>query len=587
MRRVDFLRQTGYFYLFAAGNQLFPSNLSPMLMRTLFLAVMFLYCVVGHSQELGWVVSNGGSGEDSGYQVASSPDETVVVYGSISENPDFDPGPGLVPVETQAHFIAKYSRSGELVWVNFHEFIPGSVLGIDHEGNIVVAGNFYGTVDFDPGDGTHSLSAGIDWNAFVAKYSSAGDFLWVKQFAGTNHESFSAIAIDHLDEIILTGRFHGQLDVDPGLDTFWLNSPAGSNPYVLKLDPDGQFIWAGHMNSGPFGQINALGVDESNQIYGVGYYEYFLDVDMGPDTVLLDDLVGPSNGFAVKLTPSGQLVWANDFAFSDDNKGSLGTLAVTSDGHTWVAGRFKGDVDVDPGPDVQLFSSDGTFTDILMLHFDPDGALLDAYQLGGPGADAERSILVSDAGLVYLAGAYQQTVDFDPGVGQLLRTAVNGSDIFVAKFEETGHPEWVACMGGPKSEDPRDIALDDSGNVFLTGGYNGTVDFDPGPEDWLLTSKPGIGTGSDYFLMRIDDETTPIALPHLDDAAYIEPNPVSGNCRIVNVPELRQVRVYSIQGVAVLEGTTEFLDVEDLPAGLYYVVISTDQENLILPLIKQ
>lgn len=558
-----------------------------MILRALFLAVLSCFSVISLSQELAWVLSNGGTDEDYGYKVAYSPDETIVVYGYISDNPDFDPGPGVVPVKAHANFIAKYDRSGELVWVKFLEYIPGSVLAIDSDGNIVVAGSFYGTVDFDPGDGIHSLSAGMDWQAFVAKYTPDGEFMWVKQLGSTKYESFSAIVMDHLDNIILTGRLNGMMDMDPGVDTFWLNSPAGSNPFLLKLDPDGQFIWAGHMNSGPFGQINALGVDEDNQIYGVGYYEYFLDVDMGPDTVLLDDLASPRNGFAVKLTPSGQLVWANDFAFTGDNNGSLGTLAVTSDGQTWVAGRFKGGVDVDPGPDVRLFTSDGSFTDILMLHFDPDGALVNAYQLSGPGADAERRILLGDVGHVYLAGAYQQTVDFDPGAGESLQTAVNGSDMFVAKFEENGQPEWVASMGGPKSEDPRDFVLDDEGNVYFTGGFNGTVDFDPSPEEFLLTSKPGFGTGCDYFLMRIDDQTTPIIVTPTGQSAFISPNPVSGTCEIANVTDLLQVQVYTIQGATVRSGASTKLDFEHLPTGLYYVAIRTTKENLILPVIKQ
>ncbi len=538
------------------------------------------------AQDLGWAISHGGVFEDYGYQVIYSPDQSIIVNGEVTNCDDFDPGTGVLPVNGRGNFIAKYSPSGELLWVHFFDFISTTYIDVDQDGNIYYAGLIGTTGDFDPGVGTTILTANKYSDCFVAKYSPDGTFFWVNHIEGDMSEVISTIRVDKHNDVVIAGRFKGVIDFDPGLDTFLLTSSYnGTSIFILKVDPDGQLIFAGKMQGVFQAEIRALDIDSANNIYGIGTYDYEIDVDLGPDTFLLDDQASPANEFFFKFDPDGGLIWAKDFAFTGD-RAVLADLAVTSAGHAWITGSFSGEVDIDPGPGVHTLTSDGSLTDIHFLHFDELGNLLDAYQMGGTGADKGITILVDDKDQVYIAGVYQNTVDFDPGVGSNSVTAINGSDMFITRFRMDGQLDWVASMGGLKSEDPRDLALDQDGNLYFTGGFNGTVDFDPGSGEYLITSKPGVGTGADYFLMQIIGDGVSATQDPAYSAVQIMPNPVYSEFQIIGISDLQRVKIYSQQGQEVYQGQSHQISLQGFHSGIYYIVIQASQHQSIHKIMK-
>src|SRR5439155_1158827 len=56
-------------------------------------------------------------------------------------------------------------------------------------------------------------------------------------------------------------------------------------------------------------------------------------------------------------------------------------------------------------------------------------------------------------------------------IGGTILTSAGDYDIFVAKFDTAGSPLWAVRGGGSSRESALDIAVDPSGNCFLTGGY--------------------------------------------------------------------------------------------------------------------
>ena len=91
------------------------------------------------------------------------------------------------------------------------------------------------------------------------------------------------------------------------------------------------------------------------------------------------------------------------------------------------------------------------------------------------------------SGNVYTTGYFQGTVDFDPGAGTFNLTSAGLQDIFISKLDAAGNFVWAKQLGGTLNDVGYSIALDTSGNVYTTGFFRDTVDFDPGAGTFNLT----------------------------------------------------------------------------------------------------
>jgi hypothetical protein len=100
-----------------------------------------------------------------------------------------------------------------------------------------------------------------------------------------------------------------------------------------------------------------------------------------------------------------------------------------------------------------------------------------------------------------MTGFFCRTSDFDPGTGVDSHGSSNGSaDIFLSKFDSLGNFRWARTWGGSADDFGRGAAVDGSGNVFVTGYFRGTVDFDPGTG---VDNRTSSGTW-DSFLSKFD-----------------------------------------------------------------------------------
>lgn len=113
----------------------------------------------------------------------------------------------------------------------------------DAAGNVYVAGDFAGSVDFDPGPGLTALAAtGLD--AFVAKYTAAGALLWVRVAGSWGSDQGKSVAVGQDGSVYVLGYFSDTVDFAPGPATYTLTSAGGPDVFLWKLDADGNFMWA-------------------------------------------------------------------------------------------------------------------------------------------------------------------------------------------------------------------------------------------------------------------------------------------------------------------------------------------------------
>ena len=176
------------------------------------------------------------------------------------------------------------------------------------------------------------------------------------------------------------------------------------------------------------------------------------------------------------------------------------SIAVDASENIYSTGYFQFNVDFDPGTGTTNLSSSGG-QDVFIQKLDASGGFIFAKSFGGfAGIDNGNSIVIESSGNIYTTGFYQGTVDFDPGTGVTSLTSNGQSDIFVQKLNPLGDFEWASSFGSTSFDKGNSITVDAVGNVYSTGVYEGTVDFDPGTGTLDLISNGG----RDIFIQKLD-----------------------------------------------------------------------------------
>lgn len=169
-------------------------------------------------------------------------------------------------------------------------------------------------------------------------------------------------------------------------------------------------------------------------------------------------------------------------------------------GNVFIVGTFEGIVDFDPGSSTYTLSSNGS-RDIYVTKFDGNGNFLWAGAFGSATSDIGRSIELDASGNIYVAGAFQGTVDFDPGPAISSYTSNGSNDIFVLKLNSSGNFIWVKQIGGSSSDEAYSIDLDAGNNVYVCGNFISNVDFDPNAGVQNLTAS---GILHDSFILKLN-----------------------------------------------------------------------------------
>jgi Ca2+-binding RTX toxin-like protein len=287
---------------------------------------------------------------------------------------------------------------------------------------------------------------------------------------------------------------------------FNLTAVGFADAFVLKLDPNGNFVWArdfGGTQTNPrdIAEASEVVVDGSGNVITTGNFSNTIDFDPGPG---IDNRTsaGSSDVFVSKLSPAGQYLWAATFGGADNDRGN--SVATDASGNVITAGTFRGTVDFDPGPSVDNRTSNGS-SDVFVSKLDGDGDLVWVRTFGGNSVDHGRSVATDVSGNVITSGAFSNTVDFDPGPGvfNLTRESFTGQgNLFVSKLDGDGDFVWARNFGRG-GDGQNSVTTDASGNVITTGTFDtAAADFDPGPGVFDLTSAGGY----DVFVSKLDGD---------------------------------------------------------------------------------
>lgn len=277
----------------------------------------------------------------------------VYLFGSFSGTADFDPGNETSNLTATGYFdvfLQKLDTDGNFQWVKSMEgdgYGVGNSIDIDDAGNIYSTGYFLGTTDFDPGEEEFNLTSAYTNDVFVQKLNPDGSFIWAKQIAGNYADISDAIAVDGLGNAYITGYFEGTTDFDPGPDTLDFIVVGERNIFILKLDTDGNYVWAKQMK----GVLQSLGysiaVDVLGSVYITGYMNGTVDFDPGVDTFYVTS-AGNTDAYILKLDTDGNFAWAEKMGSNSLDVGYA--IYVDAQMNIYTTGYFIGTVDFAPGP---------------------------------------------------------------------------------------------------------------------------------------------------------------------------------------------------------------------------------------------
>ncbi len=371
----------------------------------------------------------------------------------------------------------------------------GQSITTDASGNIYITGTFENTVDFDPGIGTFNITSNGMKDVFIQKLDASGSFIWAISVGGTNNDYSNCITTDVSGNVYITGYYRDTVDFDPSSATLNFVSNGLDDIFIQKLDANGNLMWAKSMGALSADRGTSLTADAFGAIYTTGYYRDTVDFDPGPATFNL--ISNNTDIFIQKLDLNGNFIWSKSVGGTNPDYG----YAVTTDaiGNVYVTGSFVGTANFDPGVATFNLTSIGS-VDIFILKLSSSGNFIWANSFGGTEAELPNFITADTSGVTYITGFYEATVDFDPGAGTFNLNSNGGRDIFILKLDSDGNFIWAKSMGGTSEDLGNSITTDASGNVYSTGSFIGSVDFDPGAGTFVLTSNALI----DVFIQKLD-----------------------------------------------------------------------------------
>lgn len=358
----------------------------------------------------------------------------------------------------------KYDQQGNKLWVKRYNgtgnsYDVANAIAVDVSGNVYVTGYSYGS-------GTYADYA-------IIKYDSNGNQLWVQVYngLGNSYDEARAIALDKLGNVYVTGKSHG--------------SGTGYDYVTIKYYPDGDTAWTRRYN-GPGNDIDCprgIAVDNSGNVYVTGYsYDSGTSLDYA----------------TIKYDLQGNQLWVQRYDGPGNGDDVAYAIALDNSGNVYVSGYGVGT---------------GTYEDYITIKYDPQGNQVWVKIYNGPsnGWDYALAMALDNPGNVYVTGYRYEgdytTIKYDPQGNELWVKAYDGpgnftdiahaiavdkfgniyvtgksygdgtsEDYATIKYNPQGNQIWVQRYNGPGNfyDEAWAIAVDNSGNVYVTGESEGT-----------------------------------------------------------------------------------------------------------------
>ncbi len=359
----------------------------------------------------------------------------------------------------------------------------GKSVVTDAAGNVYLAGTFEGSVDF--GAGVTASAGGAD--VYITSYTAAGAYRWSRTFGSTLVDKVAGIGVDASGNVYMAGTLRGAANYGGGA-LLWSGS---ADLFVVSYTGAGAPRWGKAFGDNGYQDATGMSVDETGNVYVNGSYDGKLMLGSGVSVTAVEGY----DVFASSLTSVGGPRWAASWNYGTAvwydygesiTHDSLGNAYVTftsnNSGLHYIASRdasgaarWIGNTSATVygmACGVTTVYSVGGNSNAVVLSHDNTGATRWTKGFGKLG-DLWRAVAVDAAENLHVVGHFSGTVDF--GGGPMV--SAGGKDWVVAKLSgATGGHLLSVRLGGPGEDMGLGIARDGTGNLYVSGSFDGSVD---------------------------------------------------------------------------------------------------------------
>ncbi|MCX6200042.1 MAG: T9SS type A sorting domain-containing protein [Bacteroidetes bacterium] len=530
-----------------------------------FLFLFSFFCLTpGSAQSWAWAKGAGGIGSDAANAVTIDEHGNIYVTGNIAGIANFSgvgaQGKGIFDV-----FITRYDPQGNVVWVKLAGGDDNDAgTGIKYKGGFLyVTGYFNDTAWFET---TMLLSRG-DADGFIAKYTTDGNLVWVRQIGGSNSDVSLSVDADNAGNVYIGGSY----EYNMMLDTFHLSTTNLYNEsFLAKYSSDGNVLWAKSGKGNNANQITGVAFDNDHSVFVTGYFGGNFKIGAGN----INSATSSYDIFLAKVDENGNYDWLKSAGSTYED--AAHGICSDANGNAIVVGYFAGTAYFDSHT---VTYSD--YNDIFVAKYDASGNNLWVRAGRGHQLDIGWGVTTDANGNIFATGMYQDVIDFD---GNILHAF--DRDIFLVSYSPAGTLRWATTAGGVNTDCGFSVAVSNAGMLVLAGyysytGYYGNIHIDNAIVNDIVVAAYNPPTVNS--IAQVED----------DLKISLFPNPVSANANCllqISKEEKYQIKIFSISGQLLWEELNPLnnrIKTGELPTGIYLVEVTSISINKILRLVKQ
>lgn len=389
---------------------------------------------------------------------------------------------GLVWECTGADVVASTPLSSSFAFRSITDNTSYSeALAADNDGNTISVGSFYGAVTFGKTGNSMTLTSLGDIDGFIAKHDKDGNLIWATQIGGpTDDEEILDIAMDNNGNFAVVGflRYSVSFYSTNGGESLYSNNSYYSKLFVAKYNSSGVLLW--YKVAGSSGNYDCysrgVGFDSNGDIFITGRYRGTVSFD----ATTLSSVNNTEDIFVSKLAGlNGSFIWTKSAGGNSNSEGGF-ELVCDNANNVYVYGAYYGTGSFGEAPNNVSYTSRGK-EDIFLAKYNSSGALLWVKTAGNTDTEGLGGIAYSSTtNSIYVTGAFVYTMSFGSGLGTNPLSSVSNNGYyngFLAKYDLNGNVQWATKIGSSGSNNSycNDVAIDESGNPFITGAirYDG------------------------------------------------------------------------------------------------------------------
>lgn len=361
------------------------------------------------------------------------------------------------------------------------------------DGRLCATGTFYNEAEFGRAERAVTLSALHTQDIFLACFDHTGQLDKALQFGTRLGDEPRAIAALPGGDVVITGYFAHEFGAARSGAT---RASGSADVFLSRINPQGEEVWTRRFGGKLADNGAALAVDPEGNILLAGNFQDIITYPVGEKTRKLVS-AGGRDAFVLKLDNEGNVLWGRSFG----GPGRDEALRVTTghDGRVLVAGVFEAEARLAGADHTRLIALGNA--DAYLLALEEDGEFAWSRHIAGRNREQVSGLVRDTAGNVYMAGGFLETIVLPDG-----RSLVSegSNDIYLIRFDHEGALQWADRLGGKEIDEAFDLAISNYDELLLSGYFQGTSDFAPGPAEHRLTSS-GVGN-SDGFVLTLDTD---------------------------------------------------------------------------------